>query len=241
MDCKFGSFWITPKIVRPLWGDQGTEKEVEFSSPKLGGKIRSKPFGEGGWAIHLTEILADWVEIYIKIGDSMKLITQCNEGFFTISSMKIPQESMDVDGCWWCCCWMLMDVDWYDWSINEYPSTSINIQPPRGIASSAGSNLRILRVLRLTRLTRIFRVLRVVRFVRPLQTLATRDSPARSWGEIWRYGGRGRDRLGARKRSSFCFCFVVVVKIRCVLWVYFFCQTKIEYSDVYSLAILVQM
>lgn len=40
-----------------------------------------------------------------------------------------------------------------------------------GIASSAGSNLRILRVLRLTRLTRIFRVLRVVRFVRPLQTL----------------------------------------------------------------------
>eukprot|EP00438_Fugacium_kawagutii_P001804 Skav235983 [mRNA] locus=scaffold592:368301:371149:- [translate_table: standard] len=41
----------------------------------------------------------------------------------------------------------------------------------RGIASSAGSNLRILRVLRLARLTRIFRVLRVVRFVQPLQTL----------------------------------------------------------------------
>eukprot|EP00435_Cladocopium_sp_Y103_P002855 s333_g1.t1 len=44
-------------------------------------------------------------------------------------------------------------------------------QGQSGIASSAGSNLRILRVLRLTRLTRIFRVLRVVRFVRPLQTL----------------------------------------------------------------------
>ena len=101
-------------------------------------------------------------------------------------------------------------------------STSISIHEPlRGIASSAGSNLRILRVLRLTRLTRIFRVLRVVRFVRPLQTLVARFQ--RYLGEIWIFGG-DKKRPAPKKDPGFFNFYFFCGEDDSFCGTFFFCQ-----------------